>query len=157
MRLLAPLLALGLLLVACDKPLDAAEVAVETASGARHAFKAELALTDAARARGLMFRQELAADAGMLFVFPEPERLTFWMKNTYIPLDIIFIEPDGRILRIARMATPRSEAMIAAGGLALGVLEIKGGEADRRGIAEGDRVIAPSYFPPAPASAIPAP
>ena len=100
----------------------------------------EIADTEAERARGLMFRETMADDHGMLFDFPEPEMASFWMRNTVMSLDIIFIGTDGRILNIADHATPYSEASIPAAGLTRGVLEIKAGRAEALGIHAGDRV-----------------
>jgi uncharacterized membrane protein (UPF0127 family) len=100
----------------------------------------EIADTEEERARGLMFRETMADDHGMLFDFPEPEMASFWMRNTVMSLDIIFIGTDGRILNIADHATPYSEASIPAAGLTRGVLEIKAGRAEALGIHAGDRV-----------------
>jgi uncharacterized membrane protein (UPF0127 family) len=100
----------------------------------------EIADDDAERARGLMFRERLADNHGMLFHFQEPEHASFWMRNTIISLDIIFIGVDGRILNIAERTTPYSEAPIPATGLTRGVLEIRGGRAAELGIRPGDRV-----------------
>ena len=94
----------------------------------------------AQRANGLMFRTELAPDAGMLFVFDTVGPMTMWMKNTYISLDMLFVAADGRISRIARNTTPFSERMIASGGPVRAVLELRGGTASKLGIKPGDRV-----------------
>jgi hypothetical protein len=112
---------------------------VATARGVQR-FQVEIADNDAERARGLMFRTSLAADRGMLFIFPEPAEQSFWMKNTLIPLDIIFIGADGRVLNIARQAAPKTLDPRRSAGEARFVLELRGGEAARRGIAPGDRV-----------------
>jgi uncharacterized membrane protein (UPF0127 family) len=100
----------------------------------------EIADTDEERARGLMFRPSLADDRGMLFDFQTPEHANFWMRNTMISLDIIFIGVDGRILNVAERTTPYSEEGIPAAGLTRGVLEIRGGRAAELGIRAGDRV-----------------
>jgi uncharacterized membrane protein (UPF0127 family) len=104
-------------------------------------FLVEIADSPAERERGLMFRESLAPDRGMLFDFQrtQPE-LAFWMKNTLIPLDIIYIRADGTVLSIARNATPLSEVPIPSGGPALGVLEIAGGRAAEIGLRPGDRI-----------------
>lgn len=114
-------------------------LAIVTAHGARR-FTVEIADTDATREHGLMFRKSLAADRGMLFDFGTPQTVTFWMKNTLIPLDLIFIGKDGRVVTIARNATPMSEALIPSGGPILGVLEVKGGRAAQIGVKPGDEV-----------------
>jgi uncharacterized protein len=119
-------------------------VTVETASGARHRFTVEVATTPAQTAQGLMFRRQMAADAGMLFLFDPPENAVFWMKNTYIPLDMIFIAPDGRILNIAERTVPLTETPVPAAGLTRAVLEVNGGTAARLGIKPGDRVRHPA-------------
>lgn len=104
-------------------------------------FTVELAVTPAEQARGLMFRKTLAPDRGMLFPYKPPKRAAFWMKNTLIPLDIIYIGPDGRVLSIARNAVPHDETPLPSGGPVGGVLEIAGGRAAQLGILPGDRVL----------------
>ena len=109
------------------------------------AFDVELATTPEQRARGLMFRERLGPGAGMLFVFEESREASFWMKNTLIALDILFIDAAGTIVRIAERATPRSTTPIPSGAPVVGVLEIAGGRAAELGIAVGDRVLHPSF------------
>jgi len=104
-------------------------------------FTVELAVTKAEQERGLMFRKALAPDRGMLFPYKPPQRAAFWMKNTLIPLDIIYIAPDGRVLSIARNAVPHDLTPIPSGGVIGGVLEIAGGRAAQLGILPGDRVL----------------
>ncbi len=118
----------------------AARVVVETRAGARHVVAVELARTDAERERGLMFRRELAPDAGMLFLFDESVPHQFWMKNTLIPLDMIFIAEDGRIGGIVARAIPGDLSPRSAGGPSRYVLEVVGGWAEAHGVAPGDRV-----------------
>ncbi len=103
-------------------------------------FKVEIADDDAERQHGLMGRKSLAPDRGMLFDFQEEREQSFWMKNTLIPLDIIYIAEDGTIVSIAAMTTPMSEQSIPSNGPASGVLEIAGGRAGELGIAPGDKV-----------------
>lgn len=105
-----------------------------------HAFSVELATTDAERTRGLMFRKELPEGRGMLFDFQNEQPEAFWMHNTYISLDIIFIRGDGRILRIAESAQPLSDKLIPSGGPVRAVLEVIAGTARKLGMAPGDRV-----------------
>ena len=110
-------------------------------SGAKtRAFTVELAQTSMEQARGMMFRTELADNAGMVFPFPEPRMASFWMKNTVISLDLIFIRPDGTIARIAAEAVPYSLEPIDSGEPVSAVLEIAGGRAAELGISEGDKV-----------------
>ena len=110
-------------------------------SRGRARLQVEIAATRAEQARGLMFRKSLAPDRGMLFVYKRPQPAAYWMKNTLIPLDIIYIQPDGRILSIVRNARPHDETPLPSGGLVLGVLEIAGGRAAQLGILPGDRVL----------------
>jgi hypothetical protein len=118
---------------------------IETARGQRHAFQIELALTPAQQAQGLMFRRALAPDAGMLFVNDGEREIAMWMRNTLIPLDMIFIRADGRIARIAERTVPHSLDTVASGGPALAVLEVAAGTADRLGLRPGDRVRHPAF------------
>jgi hypothetical protein len=120
------------------------ELVIEAASGA-HRFTIELATSPEERARGLMYRQELAADAGMLFLYAADQQITMWMKNTLIPLDMLFIAGDGRILNIAQRTIPGSLAAIPSDGPARGVLEVNGGTAARLGIKPGDKVVYPAF------------
>jgi uncharacterized membrane protein (UPF0127 family) len=122
------------------EPAAGARVVVETAAGGRHAVAVEVARTDAERARGLMHRARLAEDAGMLFLFEESAVHAFWMKNTLIPLDMIFIGEDGRITGIVARAAPGDLSALSAGGPSRYVLEVNGGWAEARGVAVGDRV-----------------
>jgi uncharacterized membrane protein (UPF0127 family) len=110
-----------------------------------HAFSVELVENDADRAKGLMFRKELPEGRGMLFDFHRDQDVSFWMQNTYIPLDMIFIRGDGRILRIAENTEPLSTRMIPSGGPVRAVLEVIGGTARKLGIAPGDRVGHPIF------------
>ncbi|MGH6949726.1 MAG: DUF192 domain-containing protein [Vitreimonas sp.] len=119
--------------------VETEQVTIDTANGPVR-FTVEIADDNQERARGLMFRESLGDDRGMLFHFQEPEHASFWMRNTQISLDIIFIGVDGRILNIAERTTPYSEESVPAAGLTRGVLEIRGGLARERGIRAGDRV-----------------
>lgn len=112
----------------------------------RHPFTVEMAVTSEQRAQGLMFRRELAADAGMLFDFGKrPSRAAMWMKNTLIPLDMLFIAPDGRIESIAERTVPHSLESISSRGPVRAVLELNGGTVSRLGIEPGDRVEHPLF------------
>lgn len=107
-------------------------------------FKVELARTPAEQARGLMFREEMPPLSGMLFVYPHEADVSFWMRNTLIPLDMIFIDDEGRILRVHENAVPGDETPIPAGAPALAVLEINGGAARRFGLEAGDELRSPA-------------
>jgi hypothetical protein len=103
-------------------------------------FSAEIAADQASQEKGLMYRTKLAPDAGMLFDFHEPEPQTFWMKNTVLPLDMIFIRADGTISSIAPDAVPYSETPIPSAEPVRAVLEINAGRAAALGIEPGQRV-----------------
>jgi hypothetical protein len=115
------------------------ELTIETGKGEK-AFSVEVVREEKERSRGLMFRQTMDADHGMLFDYDPPQDVSFWMKNTFIPLDIIFVGADGRIIAIAENTTPLSLEPIPSGGPARGVLEINGGLSAKLGIKVGDRV-----------------
>lgn len=123
-------------------PLEALTVVTSTGE---HRFMVEIADDDAERQRGLMERPPLADDRGMLFQFPDVAERGFWMHNTPSPLDIIYIDPRGRIVSIARNATPNSDAVIPSNGPASGVLEIRGGRAAEIGAQPGDLVRHPFF------------
>jgi uncharacterized membrane protein (UPF0127 family) len=118
-----------------------AALAIETADGKRHDFTVELAETPKQQEQGLMFRRDMKPDAGMLFVGDGDAVLTMWMKNTFIPLDMVFIAKDGRITHIRKRAVPQSLETISSGGPVRAVLELNSGVTDRLGIKPGDRVI----------------
>lgn len=106
----------------------------------QHKLTVEVAATKEQRMRGLMFRKELAADSGMLFLFEQPEIIQMWMKNTLIPLDMLFLAPDGTVVDIATDAVPYSEEIIASRVPASAVLEVNAGAVLRAGIHVGDHV-----------------
>jgi len=114
---------------------------IETQSGTRHTFRIELAETDPLRQRGLMFRNEMAPDAGMLFTYKRDRVISMWMANTYLPLDMLFIESNGRISRIVENAIPLSRESISSRKRARGILELNAGTARRLGLSVGDKVI----------------
>ena len=116
------------------------DLVVITKAGGRHPFRVEIADTPLKRAQGLQGRESLSPGAGMLFDFKSPQPVFFWMKNTLMPLDMIFIGANGLIINIARQTTPLSLAAIASAQPARAVLEILGGQAKRLGIVKGDRV-----------------
>ena len=151
--LLAGVLAVAGLASACAPkgPVDAAgqpleQLSIVTASG-EHRFMVEIADDDAERARGLMYRPPLEDDRGMLFQFPAATEQSFWMKNTPSSLDIIYIDTRGRIVSIAKHATPNSDAPIPSNGAANGVLELRAGRTDEIGAKPGDQVKHPFFRP----------
>jgi uncharacterized protein len=127
---------------------DTSELTV-IAAGGPHKFTIELALTDAQMEQGLMFRTSMPADHGMLFDFKAPTKVMMWMKNTIIPLDMLFLDNRGRVIDIHEHALPYSTDVIAAKAPARYVIELNGGTAARLGIKPGDQVTSP-YFAKAP-------
>lgn len=125
---------------AADATFTTEPLVIETAGGQRHTFTVELALDSAQRQQGLMYRKEMAADAGMLFDFEAPREVTMWMRNTLIALDMLFIDARGRVTHIHEGAVPLSEAMISSRGPVDYVLELNAGEVKKRGIRVGDIV-----------------
>ncbi len=114
---------------------NAVEMRLENGSVAR--FSVEVAGDDAARARGLMFRKQMAKASGMLFLYERPQRAVFWMRNTLIPLDMVFADASGTVTRVHANAVPKDETGIDGGPGVLAVLEINGGLAARLGIRPG--------------------
>ena len=108
-----------------------------------HVFSVELAVTDEERQRGLMYRRSMPEFYGMLFDFKRDQEVAMWMKNTYVSLDMIFIQSDGRIRRIAENTETESEKIIPSGGPVRAVLEVAAGTARMLGIEAGDRVATP--------------
>jgi uncharacterized membrane protein (UPF0127 family) len=119
--------------------LDRAELTIHTRQGPLTYF-VEIARTPSERSHGLMFREELEKDHGMLFDFGEEQPVSFWMKNTPLPLDLLFILADGEIVRITEQAEPYSQKLLPSGQPVRYVLEILGGSAGARGIRTGDRL-----------------
>src|SRR5438132_3772004 len=120
------------------------ELTIVSATGP-HRFKVELAETAAQMTQGLMFRTSLAPDAGMLFDYKQPTAATMWMRNTLIPLDMLFVDAQGRIVNIHERAVPQSLDLIAAAEPVRAVIELNGGTAARLGIEPGDRVVHPIF------------
>jgi uncharacterized protein len=108
--------------------------------GKRHAFRVEVARSAPEQAQGLMFRTAMGANEGMIFPMEPNRQVSFWMKNTVIPLDLVFIGPDRRIESVAANAVPYSLAPIPSKGVVAAVLELSGGRAAELGLRPGDRV-----------------
>lgn len=150
MKILDRILQIGLMLLICTVAVSAiAEsknslptltVEIETQQGLVP-LTLELAVNDETRIRGLMRRASIGPHDGMLFVFQDAEPRSFWMKDTSIPLDIIFFDGEGYVIQIAKHTTPYSLAAIPSGGAAGNVIELAAGRADALGIAPGDRLI----------------
>ena len=123
-----------------EKVDDIYRLSIETASGKKHEFNIELAQTPQEQMRGLMHRTEMAEDAGMLFIFETEREARFWMKNTLIPLDMIFIRADGTIHRIHENAIPHDLTGVPSEGPVKAILELNGGVSTKLGLDKGDKV-----------------
>ncbi len=133
----AVLLALSPAAVAQEAALEPLEIV--TSSGT-HQFSVEVMRTDEQRARGLMHRRFMAQDRGMLFDFKREEPVAMWMKNTYLSLDMVFIDKSGKVVNVAENTEPLSERIIPSSGPVLAVLELNAGAARRIGLKPGDRL-----------------
>ena len=120
--------------------LQVIPLTVTTPGGETHAFRVEVARTPQEQSRGLMFRTEMGSDEGMLFPYAQPQILSFWMKNTVLSLDLVFIGPDRRVVNVAANAVPYSEAPILSAAPAIATLELNAGRARELGIVAGARV-----------------
>jgi uncharacterized membrane protein (UPF0127 family) len=153
-------LATGLALLLCALAATAAEFAPSQLRDFRRetlviehgtaveSYRIWLAETPAQQEQGLMFLTELPPGYGMLFPQATPRPMNMWMKNTYIPLDMLFIGVNGRISHIIHEAVPQSTEILSSGGPIIAVLEIRGGESRRLGLREGDRVVQGTGTPP---------
>jgi uncharacterized membrane protein (UPF0127 family) len=119
---------------------------LHTARG-EHVINVEITETPEEKALGLMFRTSLADNAGMLFFYETPQEVTMWMRNTYIPLDMVFIRSDGIVHRIEAWTQPFSETIVSSGANVSACLELAGGAAERMGLKPGDRVEHPLFKP----------
>lgn len=129
--------------VGLETEFPAAPLELVTSTG-RHAFTVEVARTSRQRAQGLMFRRSLAENRGMLFVYPTSHVIGMWMRNTYIPLDMIFLDDGGKVVSYHERAVPESLRTITSGVAASAVLEVPGGTVERLGVRRGDRVVSPA-------------
>jgi uncharacterized membrane protein (UPF0127 family) len=116
-------------------------VIVSARDGARHEFRVEMALSPEQQMVGLMFRERVGSDEGMLFDWGSPRESAMWMRNTLVPLDMVFIAADGRVHRIAERTVPLSLATVESRGPVRATLELAGGTAERLGLRVGDRVL----------------
>src|SRR5215472_2370620 len=150
--LLPPLvvIAAGLISITSEAQLQhfaTSELTIVSATGP-HRFIVEVAATPEQMEQGLMFRRQLAEDAGMLFDYKQPTMATMWMRNTLIPLDMLFVDAQGRIVNIHERAVPESDDVIAAAAPVRYVIELNGGTAARLGIVTGDKVESPIFGNP---------
>jgi uncharacterized membrane protein (UPF0127 family) len=152
--LLGPLLAIlvAVLLIeavhaAGSVSFEEAPLTIDAKSG-QFEFQVEMAVNPEQRSQGLMFRADLAEDRGMLFDFGRMQRASMWMRNTYVPLDMLFIDADGRIMQIAADVQPLSDAVIASREPVRAVLELRAGVTAKLGIEPGDRLVHPMFVQP---------
>jgi uncharacterized membrane protein (UPF0127 family) len=136
------LFACGLLAEGLAFAASGSTIVLKTETG-DHSFDIEVMTTFQERARGLMFRRSLPENSGMLFLYDRPEPAAMWMKNTFIPLDMVFIAPGGTVHRIEKNTEPFSTKTISSDGSIIAVLELNAGAADRIKLKPGDRVIYP--------------
>lgn len=131
---------------AAQLAFDQEKLLIQTKSGKAHGFTVELAVTADQRAQGLMHRESMPPDHGMLFDFGEARPVAMWMQNTPLPLDMLFIQRDGTISHIHKKAVPFSKAIIDSRGAVNFVLELNGGRTDALGIAVGDKVMSERIY-----------
>jgi uncharacterized membrane protein (UPF0127 family) len=132
----------GVVHAASPPALPVETITIDTKAGP-HPFSVEVAADDESREKGLMYRMSMAPDAGMLFDFHTPQLVSFWMENTVLPLDMLFVRADGTIARIKENATPYSRENIPSGEPVEFVIELNGGRAAALGITEGGRIHTP--------------
>ena len=134
---------------AVQSTLPVEKAVFELQNGEKHAVELEVASKPVDLEMGLMFRKEMAKDHGMLFEMGHiPAPTSFWMKNTLISLDMIFVDETGRIVNIARKAVPKSLTSVSSGAPVIGVIELNGGRADELGLKVGDKVVHPYFATP---------
>ena len=129
---------------AAQPTLRSVALTIVGADGGRHEFSVEVAQTERQQQIGLMFRTKVAANAGMLFPWPQPMKSQRWMENTLVPLDMVFIKTDGTIDSIAENTVPKSLAVVSSDGVVASTLELQGGLTAKLGISVGDRAISPA-------------
>jgi uncharacterized protein len=127
--------------------LTLSPLTVQTKAGKKHVFQVEVARSPQEQEIGLMWRLELKPDRGMLFPFAAPRVASFWMRNTYVALDLLFIRNTGEIVNIHANAVPLNETLLTSRGQVSAVLELAAGTTQRLGIAPGDRVVHPALHP----------
>jgi Uncharacterized conserved protein len=128
-----------------DKIFSRSTLQIATPDARLHKIDVWIADTDARRTRGLMFVDDLADDSGMLFIYPEPQPISMWMKNTHLSLDMLFVSADGRVHSVVENTTPMSTNTISSNGVVRAVIELKAGSAARLKIRPGAQVIHPAF------------
>jgi uncharacterized protein len=129
-----------------DQAFERSTLQIATPDARLHNFRIWIADDEARRARGLMFVRHLEEDQGMLFIYPQPQSIAMWMKNTHIPLDMLFVGADGRVESVAANTEPMSVKTIRSRGPVIAVVELNAGAAAKMKIGPGARVIHPAYF-----------
>lgn len=124
-----------------DRVFRQSSIQIATPDARLHRFNSWIADDDQRRQRGLMFIKQLRPDDSMLFIYPQPMEVAMWMKNTYVPLDMLFVAPDGKVITVVQNTEPLSLKTIESGGIVIGVVELPAGTAARLKIAPGARVI----------------
>jgi uncharacterized membrane protein (UPF0127 family) len=128
-----------------DQIFQRSTLQIATPDARLHRFNIWMADDEARRSRGLMFVKHLNAGDGMLFVYPQPQLIAMWMKNTFIPLDMLFVAPDGKVTHVVENTEPQSLKTIESGGAVVGVVELAAGTVARLKIAPGAQVIHPAF------------
>jgi len=128
-----------------DQIFSRSSLQIATPDARLHPFRVWIADNDTRRSRGLMFVKQLDDDAGMLFIYPSTRRIAMWMKNTYIPLDMLFVTASGRVARVVENTSPQSLESIESGSDVIAVVELKAGTAKRLHIRTGAQVIHPAF------------
>jgi uncharacterized membrane protein (UPF0127 family) len=128
-----------------DQIFQRSTLQIATPDARLHRFNIWMADDETRRSRGLMFVKHLNAGDGMLFVYPQPQLIAMWMKNTFIPLDMLFVAPDGKVTHVVENTEPQSLKTIESGGAVVGVVELAAGTVARLKIAPGAQVIHPAF------------
>ena len=128
-----------------DKAFSRSTLKIATPDAQLHKIDVWIADNDARRMRGLMYVEHMADDAGMLFIYPQPQPISMWMKNTHLSLDMLFVSANGRVDSIAENTKPMSTDTISSKGNVLAVIELKAGSAARLNIRPGAQVIHPAF------------
>ena len=128
-----------------DKLFERSTLQIATSDAGLHTFRIWIADTNSRRERGLMFVRQLDVDAGMLFVYDSPQSISMWMKNTKIPLDMLFVAANGKVMRVVEHTQPESLKTIDSGSDVIGVVELNAGTAAKLHIKAGARVIHPAF------------
>lgn len=128
-----------------DQVFARSSLQIATPDARLHSFRVWIADTDARRARGLMFVKQMDDGAGMLFLYPSQQRIAMWMKNTYIPLDMLFVTANGRVAKVVEHTEPQSLKSIESGAEVIAVIELNAGTADKLHLRPGAQVIHPAF------------